>query len=147
MKKYINITLLLALLVSLSSCASVSISRRSDTISFKPTEVRLDIDMDDFELLGDVEVSIDYRTYLGVFTSIDMVNNELYDQRNKQNISVSNLSLAYKGRLSKAMYKVFETYPETDYIMPVYVKNQTHNMFLGSSVNKVAKFKAYKFKK
>ncbi len=130
----------------LSSCATTVQSRSSEAISFKPDVVRLDIDMADFELLGDVEISVEYRSYLGFITSIDKVNGEVYDRHSKQLLNVSHLSFKYEGKLSKSLYKVIETYPDADYIMPLYTKTTRKNLFLGSSVTKTAKFKAYKFK-
>ncbi|MFI3318176.1 MAG: hypothetical protein SNH88_03210 [Rikenellaceae bacterium] len=147
MKNIYKIVMIFAAAIALSSCGSTSIVRSSDAISFKPTEVRLDLEMTDFVLLGDVEVSIDKRTYLGVFTSIDKVNGEEYNRREKERLRVSNLRFAYEGTLSKALYKITEKYPDADYILPVYSSQKKNQLFLGSITTTNAKFKVYKFKK
>ncbi len=150
MNKYIvRLCLLIGVVSLFSSCGSTMTSHKASAISFEPDVVRLDVTLDDFEYLGSVEVSVDYRTYLGVITSVDMVNGEAYmGSREATSVSFSGINnMKFAGPISKSLYKVIETYPDADYYVPTVSQKKTNQLFLGSSSSYQMTFKAYKFLK
>ena len=144
MKLY-KMILLAAFALALASCRTVSKS------SFAPDTTQLNIAMDDLVYLGEVEVSVDFDKYLGIFRRIEKINGVEYDGKKRQSASVSLNAfvggVAINPVVCRALPKVYETYPETDYIIVVGQTVQREIMFLGSENVVKARVKAYKFKK
>lgn len=96
------------------------------------TQTHILMDMDDFEVVAEVEDSISYSVYLGVFTTNR-------DYRNTRRVVVSSNALGggfnplsqqqYANRL---LYRMYEAYPEADLIIPTVVKEEQLRLFLGS---------------
>lgn len=144
MKYIVKIVLLAVAIVSLSSC---SITRRS---SFSPDRTQLNLAMEDLNYLGELELSINYNQYLGLFKRIESINGVEYDGK-KQDSAYANASIFGGGvnadlLLARALPKVFEVYPDADYIIVVGQKKDKEVMFLGSEISVTARVKVYSIK-
>jgi hypothetical protein len=112
--------------------------------------VRLDLKMEDFQLLGEEKLNIVYRRYLGIgnqglFTVIDSINGQPVIRRNVKTVQFSTIS-PFNGLISRAMGSVIEKYPEADFVTPIYTSNESNLMFGGSKNVLTVKVKVYKFK-
>jgi len=147
MKKYIVIsTIGFALL-----CTSCTIGRYSyktaQATSFTPQIVRLELTMDQFEYLGETEISVTQKTYMGIFTKLDSINGMPKDIRNKKFTEFyGNKDIPVDGIMKRAAYKVIEDFPDADYYIPVSYQKNISYMFLGNSKTETIKIKAYKLK-
>ena len=119
----------------------------------KPVRGYLKLNMDNFEHLGDTEISVKYNQYIGFIRVIETINNKPYDKQviHRTNYvggtGISNASSGCSNAvLSRALYKVFDEYPDADYIFISNEKSQITRLFLGSEVAVSAKVKAYKLK-
>ena len=92
------------------------------------TELKLT--MNDLEFLGESEISCEYDTYLGFIHQISKINGEDYVPGNDVKLS-----------LPQGLY------PEATYFIKVMDTKDTDVMFLGSTTKRIAKIRAYKFKK
>jgi hypothetical protein len=112
---------------------------------FKPDQVRLYMTMADYQYLGDVTVDVEYTTYLGIFRKIKTVNGEPYDPRfyHVTNIGFRGNINRKLGALKKALYKVTETYPNADYIMPASYNDVVEHMFGGRTHKRSMVVKVY----
>lgn len=147
MKSCIKWVCCLLIAVGASSCAGLYDYSKVNGSSFVPEEVRLNMNMNDFELLGTTSVSVSYRNYLGVFTYIDELNGEKYDRRNVKKVNWYGYhKFPVRGRINKATYKVLEQYPQADYYVPMYADRQVMRMTLGKRVSQQLVIKAYKLK-
>jgi hypothetical protein len=147
MRKLKNSIIVLSLFLPaflLNSCGTVT--KTSTRNSFSPDKVELQLHMSDLQYLGETEVSVSYRTYLGLFTSIDRVNGEEYTSTNVK-ITKFNQSILRDRKLDKAAYKVIEEYPTADYFQVVYKKKEIDRLFLGTEVTYTARIQAYSFVK
>ena len=101
------------------------------------------------EYLGDIVVSIDYDRYLGIFHKIHKINDVAYDgkkvDRVKTNVFQGGINV--NPMIVRALPKVYETYPDADYVVCVGESTHTEVLFLGSEVSVSARMKVYKFKK
>lgn len=137
MKIYKLFILSVGLMLCLSSC---SVVRQS---TYSPRAVEHNLCMKDFEYLGETELSVEYRTYLGVFRSIDVINGEKYDG---QRVVHTKLPGCAPLVLNRAAYKVWEEYPEADYLVVSRTQKSTERLLLGAEVKTSARVKAYKLK-
>jgi hypothetical protein len=147
MSKLKNSILLLSLFLSavlLNGCGTTTGIRTMN--AFSPKKVELQLHMSDLRYLGDAEVSVTYRTYLGLFISIDQVNGEEYSPTNVKTTKFDK-SVLRDWKLDKAAYKVIEQYPEADYYQVVYKKKVVERLFLGSEIVYTARIQAYSFVK
>lgn len=134
----------------LTSCLGV---RESTTVHDRPMNadaVRLDLKMDDFQLIGEENLNIVYRKYLGVssqglITLIDSINGAPVERRNIKTVRFNAIS-PFNTLLSRAMAPVIEKYPDADFVSPVYSKSESQLMFGGSKNKLSVKVKIYKFK-
>ena len=141
MKKIYYITVVTAVLM-LVSCGTLDRAK-----SFGPDDVRLNIGMDDLAYVGQVEVNVTYRTYLGFIRVIDQVNGEDYSSFAVKKADFnSHAGLALGGPIRKATYKAMETFPEAAYFLPVYKTVRKNRLFLGSETTTTAVIRAYKFR-
>ena len=132
-----------ALVLGLASC---SVTRHS---AYTPTLTQLSIQMDDLEYLGEVEISIEYRRYLGIFTVTDSINGEEYDRKEIKSFPIYNngyMTDALLPGLQKASSKILEVYPKADYFIVTNQTTERVQLFLGSQVVAKAKVKAYSLK-
>lgn len=124
-----------------ASCGTVK-----NSSVFRPDNVRLEINMDDLNYLGETEVSVTYDTYLGIFRSIDKINGEDYNSLDKKKVSLNMQGGLLEGPINQAAYKVLETYPKASYFIPVCKTTVKNRLFLGSEVTVTATIRAYSFK-
>lgn len=135
------------LLVLLASCGVQYDYTRVKSTSLTPDVVRLNMNLSDFEVLGETEISVDYRTYLGFIRANDSINHKAYDRRVVNKVSFAgNKDFCLPSYLKKAAYKVTETFPNADYYAPVYVNKKVLRMFLGRRTERTMVIKAYKLK-
>jgi hypothetical protein len=131
----------------LSSCSNYYTFSAKRTASFTPNLVQLNVDIDDFEYLGQTEISVISRNYLGFIQVIDTVNNRLYNYRD---IRVTDLNgprdLRLSGEMKKAAHKVVDEFPEATYYIVSSDYLQINRLFLGKKVNRRMEIQAYKFK-
>ena len=129
--------------ISLSAC---SITRNS---MYAPDSTRLEITMDDLEYLGETEISVSYRTYLGFISVIDYLNGEPYDgvERKSDRFGMQKkVDLKLYGRLQRASYKLVDDFPDAEYYVVTRQTKSKTNLFLGGDVTVTAKVKAYRLK-
>lgn len=103
--------------------------------------------MNDLEYLGDAEISIEYNTYLGIFSSIEKINGEVYNPTEKHMLKLPGDNFLHSSKLSLAAYKLVELYPEAVYFQVVFETKDTQKLFLGSTKREYAKIRAYNIKK
>lgn len=137
MKIYKLFLLSVALVLCLSSC---SVVRQS---TYSPRAVEHNLCMEDFEYLGETEISVEYRKYLGVFRTIDVINGKKYDGKKTVYTKLPGCTSLV---LNRAAYKVWEEYPDADYLVVSRSQRSTERLLLGSEVKVSAKVKAYKLK-
>lgn len=128
------------------TCAACSVTR---TGTFAPAVTQLDIRMSDLEYLGQTEISVEYRTYVGFITVIDRINGELFTGEERCHVrfdSRCGAGLYLDGRLRLAACKALEEFPQADYFLPVNCTRSKTRLFLGGEVTEKAVVKAYSFK-
>lgn len=143
MKHIIRILSVFLLVIMLAGCGTLTKSS-----SNAPGVLQLNISMDDLEYLGESEIEVSYRCYLGFIRIVDQVNGVDYD---RTNIKITFLNSQYnsgflKGVISKAAYKILEDYPEAEYFQPVIKTKVKDRLFLGTNSKIKAVVKAYKYK-
>ncbi len=147
MNKFKFIILIVATLFLGSCSIGKNISEKDiKTTSFMPNIVQLNLELDDFEYVGEAEVTIVYKKILG-FTLLYEINGKPVN-RNQIN------SLELHGRtfipvipgLERALFDTHRTMPDADIMIPFYTLTEKQNMFLASNVTKTLKVKAYKFR-
>ena len=135
--------MMMALLL-LTSCVSQHTINRH---SYGPDVVHLKMTMDDYEYLGDVTVDTEYKVYFGIFRKILTINGEAYNTRS---YTATRLTLTPKTRVSRrinrALYKVLDTYPDADYIVPSTYKKSVDHMIGGRIVREQQTLKVYRLK-
>lgn len=137
--KYIAIC---AIALIATSCGSVS-----KNVSYSYDTVRLEMSMSDLEYLGETEISVEYTSYLGIFTSIEKVNGEVYDPTHKRLLKLPSDGKIKSGKLQLAAYKLVELYPDAVYFQVVFETKDKDKLFLGSTNKERAKVRAYNIKK
>lgn len=144
MKQRIFLPILLFMAVLGTSCVSQHNVERNYS-EFKPDQVRLYMTMEDYQYLGDVTVDVEYTTYLGIFRKIRTVNGEPYDPRfyRETHIGFKGNVNRKLGALHKALYKVTDTYPNADYIMPASYNDVVEHMFGGRTHKRSMVVKVY----
>ena len=139
--KYIICIAVLAL--GLSSC---SITRYK---AYSPSTTQLNLQMADLKYLGEVEISVEYRKYLGILTVIDNVNGKAYDSQDIKYFPIyssNGLTDELMPQLQMASAKVLEVYPDADYFMVTAQTKTKQQLFLGSNISAKARIKAYSLK-
>ncbi len=137
-------TLLMLVLLMLTSCVSQHTINRH---SYRPDVVHLKMTMDDYEYMGDVTVEAEYKIYLGIFRKVLTINGEPYSPRYR---SYTRLTIDPRIRtphfINRALYKVLDTYPDADYIIPGAYKKVVDHMLGGRIVKEQQTLKVYRLK-
>lgn len=146
-KKYILLSLATVLLL-LSSCRMTSTTNLR-SVSTSPDVVWLKMTLDDYEFLGDSEIEVEYHRYFGLIQYINTVNGEPVAASNRNIVRLQGQSPVRLNPavLNRALYKVYQDYPEADFLMPVMTVQEVQQLFLGRKVKVKAKIKTYKIKK
>ena len=131
----------------ITSCSNFYTFNQNRTLSLTPDFVRLDVSLDDFEYLGQTEITVDSRTYLGFIKVIDSVNNRPYNYRD---IRVTDLKgpadLDLRFEMKKAAYKVVDEFPEATYYVIANDYKQINRMFLARKEVHRMEIQAFKYK-
>ncbi len=138
--RYVKYIVLASVMALMASCGTV---RHQAT--YAPSRTVLQIEMQDMKYLGEVEVSVSYRTYLGLFRVIDKVNGEEYSSANKSLTNLDGINTSYIAPLNRAYGKVLKEYPEATYFQVVSYSKTSDRLFLSSDHECKAKVRAYKF--
>lgn len=147
MKRNLLLFLTIILVAFLSSCSGLYSYKKAQSASLMPDQVRLNLEMNDMELLGETTISMQTRTYLGIFKQIDFINGEVYNFRKVTHVQLNgDQQIKMPKDMEKAAYKVLQAYPNADYYVPVSSHEEVNRMFLGNSKTKTMVIKAYKFK-
>lgn len=149
MTKNIKIFLSVAVVTLLLSSCAVNTTRNMRQGSLMPDVVRLDLTLDDFEMIGETEVDVEYHRYLGLITYINKVNGQ--NVSNNQNFvnlqGQRNVRLDGRRQLRRAMYKAYKEFPNADFLIPTMSTEEVQQLFLGRKIKVTAKVKAYKIRK
>ncbi len=144
MKKLLY-TSLFALMLLATGCVSQHNVNRSYN-QMKPDFIRLDVSMNDYIFLGEVTMEVIYKDY-GLWRKIVSINGENYDPRNytlttitfPKNISMSRL-------MTKACYKIVDTYPNADYVVPASSRKEFEHMLAGRNIKETLTVKVFALK-
>ena len=129
-----------------TSC-TIQVVKNTKSADFTPDYVELNVTMDNYELLGESNVSITYSRYLSLFTFVRSINGETDEMHVKKYFKFSDKGgLKVNRYLSRALYKTHIQYPEADFVVPVNKITEKKNMFLGSTIKQQMKVKVYKLK-
>ena len=116
MKKYIVLSVIGFTLLCTSCTLGRFTYKTAPATSFTPGIVKLELTMDQFEYLGETEISVSQKTYMGIFTKLDSINGIPKDIRNKKFTKFyGNQDIPVTGILQRAAYKVIEDFPDADY--------------------------------
>lgn len=147
MKSIRKIIYVIILTCILSSCAGLYQSTRIGTTSLSPDFVRLDLNMDNIELLGEAEISYSSRHYLGIINILDVVNDSIAKVRNIESVDfVGKKDMYVNPYMKRAAVKVVEEYPDGDYYIPIYSRRTVDRMFMGRKVSETMIIKVYNLK-
>jgi hypothetical protein len=147
MKHLIKIFFPVCLVMIISSCASINTSRSGRTSSFLPDLIRFDLSSTDVELLGEMDISVNYSQYLGVIKIFELINDQEVSARTVNTmVMYGKRNLPLSPVLDRALYDVYMKYPQADFIVPAYVIEEQKNLFMGKKIKKTARIKAYKIK-
>jgi hypothetical protein len=146
MKRIIPLAIV-AVSLLLSSCVGQYAFRKAASASFAPDRAELKLTMDDYQYLGETTVSVNYKTYLGIFIHRETVNGKQYDRHNKTAVALrGDKDIRVPEKLRYAVYKALEDYPNADYYIPVRTVKTIRNVFGGSAVHYEMTIKCYKLK-
>lgn len=136
------------MVMSFGSCSRLRKATSVQTTSFTPNIVRVESNIDNYQQLGETTVDVEYRTYLGIFTTIDKINGEDYNFRNVRYVSLEGRTNIYLGgKIKKALYKAIDEFPDADYYVPVVKQTEVQKLFLGNYKKVSVVIKAYKLVK
>ncbi len=142
--KYIIVAL--ALLVVGAGC---TVTRNT---TFSPEMTSLELHLSDMEYIGETEISIEYRTYLGFIRAIDSINGIPYDGKEIKRAELrgrclGGLFVSDGVLVKRASYKVYEDYPDATNFMVVREQRHKVGLFLGAEITSKALVRAYRLKK
>ena len=138
--KPLRFILAAVILASLTAC---SVTRHRP---YSVESTRLNLAMSDLEYVGETEISVDYRQYIGFIPVIDSINGTAYDGVEIKSTRIGNAPAGLYGKLNRAAYKLVEDFPEAEYFLVVSQDKTITRLFLGSDIKVKARVKAYKFK-
>ena len=138
-----------ALSIGLLSACTVGLHTYQTVGSkFDPKITRIEMNVSDLELLGEVKVSAQYRTYFGSICVFDKVNEDAFNIRITRQVHfVGNGEMNLSSAIQLASYKVIDQYPDADFYVPVLSERSIDGMFLGAITKEEVRFKVYKLKK
>lgn len=133
-------------LVGILFLATSCVSQRDKGSYLTNPDLRLEIGMQNLDYLGSVTVDVKYRSVLGS-TKILQTNGESYNPRFVKETSIASLgSVGLSGQISKALYKIQDTYPQAEYILPIIYNKEVKYMLGGRYVYETMTLKVYKLK-
>lgn len=141
MKQRIFIPILLFIAVLGTSCVSQH-SVDTNYSALHPDLVRLNLTMADYQYLGDVTIEMEYKTYFGI-PKILTINGQPYDPRFYRETNICFSQKVRLGILKKALFKVTDTYPNADYLVPATSTDIVEHMMGGRIHKRTMTVKAY----
>jgi hypothetical protein len=150
MKQYILLVkrfFLFLIIVAFTSCASTRTSRYGRTTSFYPDVVKFELTASDFENIGEMDISVKYSRYFAFIRIFELINDKDVSKRNVNTMSMyGKRNIPLSPVMYRALYDVYATYPDADFVIPSYVIEEQENLFLGKKITKTARIKVYKLK-
>jgi hypothetical protein len=142
-----HLLLLLVVAATLSSCSNYYTRTERRTTSLTPDNVRLNVNLSDFEYMGKSEISVKTRRYLGFINRIDSVNNRPYNYRDVRFVELSGSSdIRLNPTMQLAAYKVLDEFPDATYYVVSSNYFKIHRLFLGKWSMQTMEVQAYKYK-
>lgn len=139
--------LFLVAAVSLSACSNYYTFTERRSTSLTPDNVRLNINLSDFEYMGKTEISVRSRQYLGFINRIDSVNNRPFNYRDVRTVELTGpRDIKLTSDMQKAAYKVLDEYPDATYYIVSSNYMKVHRLFLGKWTMHTMEVQAYKYK-
>lgn len=136
---------ILSIFLFFSACSVTKVDKGFKSVDFTPDKVEMQVSFDDYKLLGEMEVSVQYSRYFGIFKIMNTINGEIADRRTKSYMNLYGAEWADLDRnLRRALYKVHEEYPSGDFVVPTYKIVKKKKMFMGRRVTEVLKVKVYR---
>ena len=130
-----------------SSCSNYYTWSERRTVSLTPDNVRLNINLSDFEYLGKTEISARSREYLGFIHRIDSINNRPYNYRDIRLVQLTGpRDIRLSSDMQKAAYKVLDDFPDATYYVVSNNYIKVHRLFLGKWWMQTMEIHAYKYK-
>ncbi|MBO4281861.1 MAG: hypothetical protein J5873_01525 [Bacteroidales bacterium] len=146
MKRSLIIVLAAVSLICCTSCTGLRTAQTAKGFTTTPDFVRLDMNFDKMKPMGETTISIDTRTYFGVITILDKVNDVQYDRRNQSTVTLQGRGMTgLTPNMRKALSVVVDKYPNADYYVVASTKVETNQMFLGKHRHRTAVVKAYQY--
>ena len=149
-----NLLKLLIFTFLLSSCAVKHKHQYRAPLGDPRYNSYLQLDLDDIETIGEMEISYEFTRYLGFIVRIIGINGERPDKANlhyaypqqtfRENFAILT-RLDGKG-MRRALYKVYSEFPEATHFQIVSDHYRTHTMFGGKKVKRTSRVKVYKFR-
>ena len=141
------VLMLLTVGVLFASCSNYYTWSERRTVSLTPNDVRLNINLSDFEYLGKTEISARSRQYLGFINVIDSINNQPYNYRDLRIVRLTGpRDIRLSADLQKAAYKVLDDFPDATYYVVSSDYQKVHRLFLGKWWLHTMEIQAYKYK-
>jgi hypothetical protein len=145
MMKIMRTFTIISIFLFFSACSVTKVEKGFKSADFTPDKVEMQVTFDDYKLLGEMEVTVQYSRYFGLFKIMNTINGEVADRRTKSYISLYGADWADLDRnLRRALYKVHEKYPSGDFVVPTYKIVKKKKMFMGRRVTEILKVKVYR---
>lgn len=129
----------------LSSCVGTYTVKKTRTLPLLPDDVSFNIN--DLEYLGEMEISVSYSKYLGIFRVERLINDQEVSKRTVNSVILYGFSsVPLDPMLHRALYDAHVKFPDADFLVPGNVIEETEKMFLGVNTRKTATIRAFKLK-
>lgn len=146
MKKILLIASVL-MMAFMTSCGSLKTYQKAPAASMMP-EVRMNVSLEEVEFLGETTITVNSRSYFGIFNRVDKVNGITFDRRRNTAVNLyGDLNMNIPGDLRFAAEKVLTEFPDADFFAPGVYKEVVNKMFLGKITTQTMVVKAYKYNK
>ena len=146
MNKFKCIIPVLLFVLLLSSCKNVTHTTRRGAFIPDVDIVRLNLSLNDFEIVGETEITVSYHKYLGVIIVMDKVNGAKYDPYNLYKTTIKDVSFGISSQLDKAASKIINDLPNATYYHIVYKQKKEVSLILGKEIEEKALIRAYNIK-
>ena len=111
-------------------------------------EVQMNIGLDEVDFLGETTITVNSRSYFGIFNRIDNVNGVTFNRRHNTSVNLyGDIDINIPSELKYAAEKVITDFPDADFFSPGIYKEEVNHMFLGKTKTQSMVIKAYKYKK
>lgn len=144
MKKVLYAALLTVMVMATGCVSQHNVNRAYNQL--RPNYIRLDVTMDDYQYLGDVTMEVVYKNY-GLWKKVLTINGVNYDPRyyTKTKIAFPK-HICMSKWMRRACYKIVDTYPEADYIVPASSRKEYEHMMGGRNIKETLNVKVFKLK-